>query len=124
MSNDTAPIRIAGRTLKDARHICAFFNSREEQYKVLMPFFKEGVDRGEKVLNIVDARLHDEHVLACRKANIDVEAAKEKGQLEIRHWEDVYLKDGCFDGDRTVRVVSDFIETNRKQFKLCRLMGN
>ena len=63
----SAPVRLAGRTLKHTRHICAFFNSREEQNKVLMPFFKEGIDRGEKLFHIVDARLHDDHLCACRE---------------------------------------------------------
>ena len=36
----TTPMRFAGRTWKETRHICAFFNSREDQNKVLMPFFK------------------------------------------------------------------------------------
>lgn len=50
MSSSTEPpVRLAGRTLKETRHVCAFFNSREEQNKTLMPFFKEGFDRGEKL---------------------------------------------------------------------------
>lgn len=46
------PVRLAGITLKQDRHICAFFNSREEQDRVLMPLFKEGFDRGEKIFQI------------------------------------------------------------------------
>ncbi len=49
-----APIRLAGRTLKDTRHICAFFHSKDEQNKVLMPFFREGFERGEKLFHVVD----------------------------------------------------------------------
>lgn len=124
--NDTqqTPIRLAGRTLKESRHICAFFNSREEQNKLLMPFFKEAFDRGEKIFHIVDSRLHEEHLSACRGCGIDVEAAAETGQLEVRHWEDAYLKDGYFDGDRMVRVLEQVIEGSREKYKLTRLMGN
>jgi len=118
------PIRLAGRTLKEARHICAFFNSREEQNKVLMPFFQEGYERGEKLFHIVDARLHDDHVHACSECGIDVESAQESGQLEVRHWEDAYLKDGYFDGDRMVGILKDVLETNRSKYGLTRLMGN
>lgn len=119
-----APVRLAGRTLKETRHICAFFNSREEQNKVLMPFFKEGIDRGEKVFHIVDARLHGEHLNACRDCGIDVEEAEKNGQLEVRHWEDAYLKDGYFDGDRVTNILEEVIESNREKYKLTRLMGN
>jgi hypothetical protein len=81
------PVRLAGRTLKQTRHVCAFFNSREEQNDVLMPFFMEGYERGEKLFHIIDARLRNEHLAACRKSGIDVEEAQQSGQLEIRAWE-------------------------------------
>lgn len=123
-SGSDAPVRLAGRTLKDSRHICAFFHSREEQNRVLMPFFKEGIDRGEKAFHIVDSRLHDDHLCACRAAGIDVEAAQQNGQLDVRHWEDAYLKDGYFDGDRMVRILEDLLTSNRESFPLTRLMGN
>jgi hypothetical protein len=123
-SASEAPIRLAGRTLKETRHICAFFHSREEQNKILMPFFKEGLDRGEKLFHIVDARHHDEHVGACRDCGIDVEAAEASGQLEVRHWEDAYLKDGYFDGDRMIRILEEVLEGAREKHKLTRLMGN
>lgn len=118
------PVRLAGRTLKQTRHVCAFFNSRDEQNKVLMPFFKEGLDKGEKVFHIIDPRLRREHLQACADSGIDVETCTQTGQLEVRHWEDAYLKDGYFDGDRMVRILKETLETNRKHFKLMRLMGN
>lgn len=118
------PIHLAGRTLRETRHICAFFNSREEQDRVLMPFFKEGYDRGEKLFHIVDARRHDEHVQACRACGIDADSAQRSGQLEVRHWEDAYLKDGYFDGDRMVRILEQVLQSNRREYGLSRLMGN
>ena len=125
MSSSTEPpVRLAGRTLKETRHVCAFFNSRGEQNKTLMPFFKEGFDRGEKLFHIVDARLHDDHISACRDCGIEVEKAQMNGQLEVRHWEDAYLKDGYFDGDRMIRILKETFESNRKQYGLTRLMGN
>ena len=118
------PVRLAGRALKEHRHVCAFFNSRKEQDKILMPFFREGYERGEKLFHIVDSRLRDEHLCACRDCGIDIEAAEASGQLEVRHWEDAYLKDGYFDGDRMIRVLEEVLEGNRNKHKLTRLMGN
>ena len=73
------PIRLAGRNLKNTRHVCAFFHSKEEQNKVLMPFFKEALERGEKIFHIVDARHREEHRCACQAAGIHVEAAEKSG---------------------------------------------
>jgi hypothetical protein len=39
-----APIRFAGSQLAEARHVCAFFNSDDEEYRVLLPFIKDGFE--------------------------------------------------------------------------------
>ena len=118
------PVRLAGRTLKETRHICAFFNSREEQNTVLMPFFKEGYDRGEKLFHVVDGRLRDEHLKACGACGIDVAGAQESGQLEVHPWEAAYLQDGYFDGERMIRILREVLDENRRKFGMSRLMGN
>jgi hypothetical protein len=117
------PVRLAGRTLKRTRHVCAFFNSREEQNDVLMPFFMEGYERGEKLFHIIDARLRNEHLAACRKSGIDVEEAQQSGQLEIRAWEEAYLRNGYFDAERMIRLLETVFDSNRGR-GLTRLMGN
>lgn len=117
-------VRLAGRTLKETRHICAFFNSREEQNNVLMPFFKEGYDRGEKLFHIVDGRLREEHLAACQACGIDTARALQSGQLEVGTWEDAYLKDGYFDGERMIRILREVLEANHRKFGMSRLMGN
>jgi hypothetical protein len=118
------PVRLAGRTLKDSRHICAFFRSAEEQNEVLMPFFKEGYDRGEKLFHIVDSKRRGEHMQACSACGIDVDAAQQRGQLEVLTWEDAYLKDGYFDGDRMIRILREVLNESRKKHSMMRLMGN
>lgn len=123
-SREERPMRLAGRTLKETRHVCAFFRSREEQNQVFMPFFKEGYERGEKLFHIVDSRLRGEHMAACRSCGIDVESAERSGQLEVLGWEDAYLKDGYFDGDRMIRILEEVLQEGRRKFGMIRLMGN
>ncbi len=41
-------VQFAGGNLGGHRHICAFFNSIDEEHRVLRSFFKDGFDRGEK----------------------------------------------------------------------------
>jgi hypothetical protein len=123
-SSPELPVRLAGRTLRNTRHICAFFNSKEEQDKILMPFFKEGFERGEKLFHIVDSRHRQEHLCSCKNHGIDVETAEQTGQLEVRSWEDAYLKDGYFDGDRMVRILEQVLTEAREKYGMVRLMGN
>ena len=120
----TAPVRLAGRTLKDTRHICAFFHSKEERNKVLMPFFKEAYERGDKIFHVVDGRHREEHLCACGEVGIDVDACLTSGQLQVSTWDDAYLRDGFFDGDRMIRMLTDLLESNRETGKLTRLMGH
>jgi MEDS: MEthanogen/methylotroph, DcmR Sensory domain len=124
MNDSDAQPHLAGRTLRQTRHICAFFHSREEQNRMLMPFFKEGFDRGEKLFHIVDTRQRDEQLSACRAAGIDVDVAEVSGQLEVQNWEDAYLKDGFFDVDRMLRMLEDVFRRSREQHGLTRTMGN
>jgi hypothetical protein len=119
-----APVRLAGRTLNHKRHVCAFFNSREEQNKVIIPFLKEGIDRGEKILRIMDPRLRDEYLSAYGAGGIDVQGAEQNGQLEVRHWHDTYLQGGSFDGDSMLRLLEEGLEENREKYGLTRAVGN
>ena len=89
-----------------------------------MPFFKERFDRGEKLFHVIDGRERADHMRCCRAAGIDVEEAQRTGQLEVCSWEDAYLKDGYFDGDRMIRVLEDVIGAGREKFGMLRLMGN
>src|SRR6266550_1482833 len=59
---DNQPMRFANATLGKHRHVCAFFHGAEEEYRVLLPFVKEGLARGEKAFHIVDPKLRDEHL--------------------------------------------------------------
>jgi len=96
------PIRFAGSELGAERHICAFFNTPQEKYRVLLPFIKEGLEGGERAFHIVDPALRQAHLLQLELAGIDTASAEEKGQLELQDWNRFYFPDGRFDEARTV----------------------
>jgi MEDS: MEthanogen/methylotroph, DcmR Sensory domain len=96
------PIRFAGSELGAQRHICGFFRNPEEEYHLLLPFIKEGFERGEKAFHIVDPGERLAHLRQLGSAGIDVASVQEKGQLELRDWNQFYFPDGRFDETRTV----------------------
>jgi methanogenic corrinoid protein MtbC1 len=102
---DSVPL--AGGILGQQRHVCAFFDSPDEAHRVLLPFVKEGLERGEKVIQIVDPASYDDHLGSLGAAEIDVAAAQARGQLEVRDWQDTYLRGGTFDR----RAMSAFVES-------------
>ncbi|HUF90724.1 MAG TPA: MEDS domain-containing protein, partial [Candidatus Limnocylindria bacterium] len=82
--------------LARSRHVCAFFNSRDEEYRVLLPFIKEGLERGERGFHITDPALKSDHLLRLETAGVDVAQAQKRGQLEVLVWQEAYLRDGHF----------------------------
>src|SRR5712672_1290874 len=100
MRKTVAPISLAGSRLGEIRHVCAFFNSDDEEYRVLLPFIKDGFTCGDKALHIVNANQHDDHLQRLAAVGIDTTAAERTGQLETRTNTDTYLLDGRFDQNR------------------------
>jgi len=118
-------VRLAGSVLDRSRHVCAFFHSKEEEYRVLLPFIKEGFDQGDRAFHIVDPQHRPEHLRRLREVGIDVTEAQRKGQLEVRRWEDAYLQDGHFDQNRMLALLEEVLNEGKAQgFPLTRGVAN
>jgi MEDS: MEthanogen/methylotroph, DcmR Sensory domain len=119
------PIRFAGSELGGKRHICGFFNSADEEYRLLLPFIKEGFDRGERAFHVVDPKLREDHLLRLASVGIDVAQAEQGGQLELCDWEAAYFPDGCFDQNRMLAMWQKALEGAEQQgFPLTRLVAH
>jgi hypothetical protein len=70
------PIRLAGSVLGHHRHICAFFNSRDEEYCVLLPFIKEGFEGGKNASHIVNPKRRAKHLERPRNRHIAVDSRR------------------------------------------------
>jgi MEDS: MEthanogen/methylotroph, DcmR Sensory domain len=79
------------------RHICAFFNSFDEQHRVLRPFIRDGFTDGDKAYHYVDPQRQEEHLGWLTDAGVDVDGAMSTGQLEVRPWGESTLSGGRFD---------------------------
>jgi len=125
MHENNGAIHLAGTTLDRYRHVCAFFHTRDEEYKVLLPFIKEGIERHEKAFHIVDSALRHDHVHRLEEAGIDVTTCESSGQLEVRRWEEAYLRQGHFDQHAMLALIQEVLETGKtQQFPLTRLVAN
>lgn len=76
MSTTGAPIRLGGSTFGRYRHVCAFFSSSQEEYATLLPFVREGIERGERAYHVLPPQYREEHLQQLRGAGIDVDAAQ------------------------------------------------
>jgi hypothetical protein len=73
MKKTVAPISLAGSQLGEVRHVCAFFDSDDEEYRVLLPFIKDGFECGDKAVHIVNPAQHHDHLR--RLAGIGIDSA-------------------------------------------------
>lgn len=107
-------------------HVCAFFDSRAAEYDVLAPFFKEGLEQGEKALHIVNPESIDAHRNKLAESGIDVHGCEACGQLEVSSWYGAYLDEqGTFDKDRMLATLEQACATAREQgYPRVRIMGN
>ena len=112
MKTAAAPIPFAGSQLGQVRHVCAFFNSDDEQYRVLLPFIKDGFACGDKAVHVVGPDQRHHHLQRLAAAGIDPVAAEQSGQFELRTNTETYLRDGRFDQDRMLEVFEQLASGN------------
>jgi hypothetical protein len=104
-------VEFAGGALGRHRHICAFFNSEDEEHRVLEPFVSEGFRRGERAFHIVGPEQRDAHVEWLAQSGVDVEDATTSGQLELRSWSEAYLRGGRFDQDAMLALIEGVLQS-------------
>jgi hypothetical protein len=100
----TAAIPFAGSELAESRHVCAFFNNNDEEYRVLLPFIRDGFEGGDKAIHVVNPDQHSGHLQRLAAAEIDTDAALQTGQFELRTNTEEYLRNGRFDQDRMLEA--------------------
>lgn len=122
---NSKPVRLAGSVLDRSCHVCAFFHSKDEEYRVLMPFIKEGFQQGDKAFHVVDPNHRAEHLRRLESEGIDVAEAEKQGQLEVRRWQEAYIQDGHFDQFRMIETIKAALAPDKRTpGTLTRLVAN
>jgi len=126
MTNETTGgVRLAGSVLQRSCHACAFFHNHEEEYRLLLPFTQEGLACGQKAFQVVDTRHRPERIERLKQSGIDVDATLATGQLEIRPWEQAYLRSDGFDQQDMLALIEEVLSSGKAQgFGLTRLWAN
>jgi len=116
--------KVCGEELSTPIHVCAFFDSREEQYDVILPYILEGLNKNEKIINILEQACHHDHYERLGNFEIDVEEKSKTKQLHTLASEDTYLKDGYFEAEKMLNLLEDaLIEANDEGFESVRACG-
>jgi len=91
--------------LEPGDHVCCLYEDEREHRAVVAPFLHQGLERGEKVLYIVDAHTAEAVLGYLRDDGLDVEPHLARGQLTIRTSQEAYLQQGVFDPDGMIALL-------------------
>jgi len=120
------PVTVCGTTLPHATHICAFFDSTQQEYDCLVPYFAEGLAQGEQVVTIRDADTMIGHMRELEeRMPVALEEPRKKGQFQVLASEETYLRDGFFGHERMGLMLEDVLKAAEKSpFKRVRTCGD
>ena len=125
MSATRKSVRLFGEHLDEGMHICTFFRTSAERYRVLMPFILEGMEQGDRAFHIVNPSLRSEHAQRIAEAGIDTARAEVEGQLEIIGWDEAYLRGGSFNHNAMLSLLPVLLNDGRiRGFPLTRFIAD
>jgi hypothetical protein len=125
MATNQHSAQLAGVDLGGQNHVCAFFNTIDEEHRVLRSFFKDGFDHGEKAVHIVESENREEYLKGLSAAGINVQEVMETGRLEVLPWTDMYVRDHRFDQDAMLATVESLIQSGAAAgYARTRLVGH
>jgi hypothetical protein len=90
-----------------------------------MPFIKEGFEHGDRAFHILNQDHYSSHLERLEHEGIDVASAQLNGQLEVRRWQDTYLKDSHFDQYRMIETIKEALAPGKlASGRMTRLVAN
>lgn len=114
VSRRLEPAVICGQEIHGRKHICAFVDSREEQYDILMPFLRQGFEQPDFILSILDPQHADDYRRRCEQAGVDLDAHEASGKAPALRFSNTYLQDGFFSARRMVEMIRKTMEDSRR----------
>ena len=88
--------------LQPGDHLCCIYETDEEHRALLTPYLRQGLERNEKVVYIVDARTAETVLGFLREDGLDPQPFLDRGQLAIITVSDAYMREGAFIPDRMI----------------------
>jgi signal transduction histidine kinase len=107
--------------LPSGSHLCLIYESDPaEQMPALLPYFKQGLDAGERCIYVADDQTNEQLTLAFEDFGIDVEPLLASGALQF--WRrDVWRQPGELDSARKAQQVREILAESLAGFSGVRL---
>lgn len=116
---------VCGESFSAPMHICGFFDSRQQQYEVIIPYILEGLETNDKVINILEGNRHGEHCRCLADNGISIAQKLASGQLEVLASENTYIKDGEFAAEKMYKTLEQtLLSASRSGYDSVRACGD
>lgn len=123
--NNQMSFSVCGESFASPMHICGFFDSREQQYEVIIPYILEGLETNDKVINILEGNRHGEHCRCLADNGISIAQKLASGQLEVLASENTYIKDGEFAAEKMYKTLEQtLLSASRSGYDSVRACGD
>ena len=101
---DTRPVRTISE-LRPGDHACCLYETAERHRAVLTPFLRQGLERGEKVVYILDVSTVEAILAYLRGDGLDVEPYLARGQMVFLTRDETYMQEGVFDPEGMIALL-------------------
>jgi KaiC/GvpD/RAD55 family RecA-like ATPase len=115
MIKDKLKKKKSGENISLGDHICSIYQTKEQQFALVVPFFKAGLEANQKCIYIADENSDKEIILQFKKRGIDLEKNIHTKQFMLLSKKQTYLKEGSFDPDRMIRLLKEVEEDALKE---------
>ena len=119
-------VNVCGCAIRNSTHICALFDSEQQEFACLAPYFTEGLEHGEQVFTIRNAMEIDRYV-----ERLDARMPKplaryiESRQFRLMSSEESYLAQESFEADRMIAALKEVLrETRAAGYQRVRTAGD
>ena len=117
--NDTYKTKInlvdTVKNLKIHDNISSIYETKEEQFSVIIPFIKIGLERGEKCIYVVNDNTAQEVLDAMQTRGIDTNLALKSGSLSILNSKEYFTKKGSFEPDWMIQYLKETTDSIKSE---------
>ena len=91
------------RKISQGSHAVLFYNSPREKYQLILPFIKDGLDKGEAILYLLDEKNQKRIMKYMMTFGINVHRHEKSGALKILASENWYVEKGTISKELVVK---------------------
>ncbi|MGE5431484.1 MAG: MEDS domain-containing protein, partial [Syntrophomonadaceae bacterium] len=114
----------AVKHIKVHDHTCSIYENRDEQFAVISPYIKYGLENNEKCLYVADENTVEDVTSLLEKDIPGLKHYLQTGAFTIIDKTKAYLSNGCFSPEYMFEAIKKSIQTAKKEgYKAFRITG-